>query len=419
MHIGHYISGSAHIGLLGWLLLGGVFQSEQLQMDVSNVSVVSLSEYADIVMSDSAPEAELQPQDLMQPEADADPLPERPSEEQAVEDIPQPELMAPPEETPRRAPQTPDPLRIPTPEVVEPTDLATPQSNDSAFIVPRSAPAPRPQPDKRIAPKPVAPPPPDVAQEDQLRQAAIPSENPAAVPQPEVEATAPEEAVSESLAETDLPPKVAPDSSVRPQARPALPEPPEAPDASPQIASQSPDPVQRPKPKPKPDPQPEPEPKSEPTPEPKPEPEPKPQPQPDPEPEPDKTPQEDPIQAALQEAMQGGSEPSEATGPALTKQEEDGLRDDVQACWIVDDGSLVSQVTVTVAMSMTPEGKVKGGSLRLISGEGGSDRAKKIAFEAARRAILRCQKKGYDLPKEKYDHWREIEIIFDPESRTR
>ena len=104
MHIGHYISGSAHIGLLGWLLLGGVFQSEQLQMDVSNVSVVSLSEYADIVMSDSAPEAELQPQDLMQPEADADPLPERPSEEQAVEDIPQPELMAPPEETPRRAP---------------------------------------------------------------------------------------------------------------------------------------------------------------------------------------------------------------------------------------------------------------------------------------------------------------------------
>ena len=91
MHIGHYISGSAHIGLLGWLLLGGVFQSEQLQMDVSNVSVVSLSEYADIVMSDSAPEAELQPQDLLQPEAEADPLPERPSEEQAVEDIPQPD----------------------------------------------------------------------------------------------------------------------------------------------------------------------------------------------------------------------------------------------------------------------------------------------------------------------------------------
>mgnify|MGYP001481798335 CR=1 FL=1 len=389
MHIGHYISGSAHIGLLGWMLLGGVFQSEQLPVDVSNVSVVSLSEYADIVMTDRAPEAELQPQDLMQPETEADPLPERPSQEQAVENIPQPELMVQPEETSRSAPQTPDPLLIPTPEVTEPTKLAAPQSNDAAFIVPRSAPAPRPQPDKRIAPKPVAPPPPDVAQEDQLRQAAAPSENPAAVPQPEVDATAPEEAARESLAETDTPPKMAPDSSVRPQARPALPEPPKAPEPSPEIANQSPDPVQAPEPEPK------------------------------PEAEPKPTPQEDPIQAALQEAMQGESEPSEAEGPALTKDEKEGLRDDVQACWIVDEGSLVSNVTVTVAMSMTPEGKVKGGSLRLISGEGGSDRAKKIAFEAARRAILRCQKKGYDLPKEKYEHWREIEIIFDPESRTR
>ena len=206
MHIGHYISGSAHIGLLGWMLLGGVFQSEQLPVDVSNVSVVSLSEYADIVMTDRAPEAELQPQDLMQPETEADPLPERPSQEQAVENIPQPELMVQPEETSRSAPQTPDPLLIPTPEVTEPTKLAAPQSNDAAFIVPRSAPAPRPQPDKRIAPKPVAPPPPDVAQEDQLRQAAAPSENPAAVPQPEVDATAPEEAARESLAETDTPP---------------------------------------------------------------------------------------------------------------------------------------------------------------------------------------------------------------------
>lgn len=389
MHIGHYISGSAHFGLLGWMLLGGVFQSEQLAVDVSNVSVVSLSEYADIVMTDRAPKAALEPQDLMQPETEADPLPERPSQEQAVENIPQPELMAQPEETSRSAPQTPDPLLVPTPEVTEPTDLVAPQSNDTAFIVPRSAPAPRPQPNKRIAPKPVAPPPPDVAQEDQLRQAAAPSENPAAVPQPEVDATAPEEAVSESLAETDTPLKMAPDSSVRPQARPALPEPPEAPDPSPEIANQSPDPVEAPEPEPK------------------------------PEAEPKPTPQEDPIQAALQEAMQGGSEPSEATGPALTKDEKEGLRDDVQACWIVDEGSLVSKVTVTVAMSMTPEGKVLDGSLRLISGEGGSDRAKQKAFEAARRAILRCQKKGYDLPKEKYEHWREIEIIFDPESRTR
>ena len=92
----------------------------------------------------------------------------------------------------------------------------------------------------------------------------------------------------------------------------------------------------------------------------------------------------------------------------------ENFRNAVQACWIVDEGSLVSKVTVTVAMSMTPDGKVKSGSLRLVSGEGGSDRAKKIAFEAARRAILRCQKQGYELPKDKYEYWKEMQMTFRP-----
>ena len=35
--------------------------------------------------------------------------------------------------------------------------------------------------------------------------------------------------------------------------------------------------------------------------------------------------------------------------------------------------------------------------------------------QAARRAILRCQKGGYNLPVEKYEHWREIEMTFNPE----
>jgi hypothetical protein len=51
---------------------------------------------------------------------------------------------------------------------------------------------------------------------------------------------------------------------------------------------------------------------------------------------------------------------------------------------------------------------------------GGSENATKTAFQAARRAILRCQKDGYKLPVEKYDHWWDIEITFNPEEmRTR
>jgi hypothetical protein len=54
------------------------------------------------------------------------------------------------------------------------------------------------------------------------------------------------------------------------------------------------------------------------------------------------------------------------------------------------------------------------GSLNLISAEGGSGRAVETAFQAARRAVLRCEQGGYDLPEEKYEHWQRIEMVFDP-----
>ncbi len=36
------------------------------------------------------------------------------------------------------------------------------------------------------------------------------------------------------------------------------------------------------------------------------------------------------------------------------------------------------------------------------------------AYEAARRAILRCQGEGFPLPAEKYEQWRMQELTFDP-----
>jgi hypothetical protein len=37
------------------------------------------------------------------------------------------------------------------------------------------------------------------------------------------------------------------------------------------------------------------------------------------------------------------------------------------------------------------------------------------AVSAARRAVLCCGAKSYDLPVEKYGQWRNIELMFDPE----
>ena len=63
---------------------------------------------------------------------------------------------------------------------------------------------------------------------------------------------------------------------------------------------------------------------------------------------------------------------------------------------------------------MGRDGKVQG-DVRLVSAQGGDASAQRTAFQAARRAILRCQRDGYPLPAEKYDHWKEIEMTFNPE----
>jgi len=131
----------------------------------------------------------------------------------------------------------------------------------------------------------------------------------------------------------------------------------------------------------------------------------------------------DPFADAIEDALSQANDPPEtrpASGPPLTRAEREGLRLAVQNCWNVDVGSEAANVTIVIGVSMGRDGKVAGDSLQLLSSEGGSVGAVEIAFEAARRAILRCQRDGYELPAEKYDHWKEIEITFNPENmRTR
>ena len=88
----------------------------------------------------------------------------------------------------------------------------------------------------------------------------------------------------------------------------------------------------------------------------------------------------------------------------------------MQRCWLVDVGSEAASVTVTVSMDMQPDGSVVASSLRMTGSRGGSGAAVETAFQAARRAILRCQgSEGYDLPQEKYQQWKQIEMTFNPD----
>ncbi|MBZ4023993.1 hypothetical protein CKO11_16195 [Rhodobacter sp. TJ_12] len=104
-----------------------------------------------------------------------------------------------------------------------------------------------------------------------------------------------------------------------------------------------------------------------------------------------------------------------ANGPPVTAGEKEALIVDVKQCWNV--GALSSEAlrtSVTVRVDMQPDGHPITGSIRMVGFEGGSDAAARQAYEAARRAIVRCGSDGFPLPAEKYSWWQQIEIVFDP-----
>lgn len=101
--------------------------------------------------------------------------------------------------------------------------------------------------------------------------------------------------------------------------------------------------------------------------------------------------------------------------PQISAQEAGALRVAVQQCWNV--GALSSnalRVTVTVGVSLERNGVPDAASIRMLSFSGGSEASAKSAYEAARRAIIRCGARGFPLPLEKYEQWRDIELVFDP-----
>lgn len=248
-----------------------------------------------------------------------------------------------------------------TPEV---SDIAqpletSPDEDTQLAVTPPEADRPRAAP--RVAPEPSAEPAPEAVPDIETTPEVsldAPGET-----QPEADATAPEAATTRTVpnATPDGQETLAPQASTRPRGRPDRPEAPET------ATAEAP---------------------------------------------PSETAVEDAVAAAVAEALEAPA----PTGPPMTGAERDALRISVQRCWNV--GSLSSdalRVTVTLLVEMTPDGKPDNGSIRLLEASGGSDGAVTQAFEAARRAVIRCGAQGFDLPLDKYDQWREIEMVFNPE----
>lgn len=362
--------------LIGWLILGWGLDSDPFPFEVSEMSVVTSDEYASIVAA-STP----------QPSTDEPAAPPTPATEETP-DVPvadaAPEVVQPPEPTEQPAEESPPPAAIepPTPPA-EVTDTAPAEPEppvEAADLV--ISPRPQTRPSQTIAPTPVAPPPPDVAVAEIVQDEVVPdAETAAEVVEPEVEATAPEE-VADEIVIADETPSGAVLSSPRPASRPNRPTPVAevAPQTESQTTSASSENVTA---------------------------------EAETQAAAAAAAEEAAVEAALAAAMSAASADVPA-GPPMTGSEKEGFRVAVNACWRVDVGSQASRIKVTVGFSLDQSGKVIGNDVRQISAEGDDPGAVSIAFETARRAILRCQKDGYPLPADKYDQWKDVEITFDP-----
>lgn len=134
------------------------------------------------------------------------------------------------------------------------------------------------------------------------------------------------------------------------------------------------------------------------------------------------------VEAEAEAAQQTTEQPAEAPadtgveqatdlpqGPPMTQAEVEGLKLQVAQCWRLPEGVAGAEdLRVVLSVELDPTGSIVG-EPRLIEPASAQSRAVLSAFEAARRAILRCQGAGFELPRDKYAQWRSLELVFDPQ----
>jgi len=102
-------------------------------------------------------------------------------------------------------------------------------------------------------------------------------------------------------------------------------------------------------------------------------------------------------------------------GQPLTISEVDAVRAKIETCWSMPSGARdAEKLVVRIQFRLNPDGSIQGVPRILESGRrGGNDKFYRIAAEAARRAVQKCE--PYDmLPRAKYKRWQDMEMTFDP-----
>ena len=371
MHVGHYISGAAHLSFLLWLVLGDVFTSKPDEISITTISIISTQQFEKEFVTDTIPQVSDEIEGLNQIESD------QTTSNPTVSEIDK--------QVPANSPKVPDipklhqdnielPKQIQSviPDLSnEPDQPGLNQDDPSPAPLPETTETQSPVIADRVASVPVIP-----QNEDPFNNDAIDSLIQVPADQENSDFKIEEQnqstrgATTEIITEPKKKPSGAPKKSLRPKGRP-------------QILTEN---------------------------------------------ETKDTPSEDLVDAVSSALSNIENEPEnsesldavsntslnsaatiESIGNALLKQ--------IEPCWNVDVGNQNAYVKVTVAFSLDKNGKIERNEIKLVASEGGEGSAARSAFTNAKKTIFKCQKKwdGFNLQDFDYEQWQQIVLTFNPD----
>ena len=371
MHVGHYISGAAHLSFLLWLVLGDVFTSKPDEISITTISIISTQQFEKEFVTDTIPQVSDEIEGLNQIESD------QTTSNPTVSEIDK--------QVPANSPKVPDipklhqdnielPKQIQSviPDLSnEPDQPGLNQDDPSPAPLPETTETQSPVIADRVASVPVIPQNEDAFNDDAIDSLIqVPADQENSDFKIEEQNQSTRGATTEIITEPKKKPSGAPKKSLRPKGRPQI-----------QTGNETKD-----------------------------------------------TPSEDLVDAVSSalsniENEQENSESLdtvfntslnsaatiESIGNALLKQ--------IEPCWNVDVGNQNAYVKVTVAFSLDKNGKIERNEIKLVSSEGGEGSAARSAFTNAKKTIFKCQKKwdGFNLQDFDYEQWQQIVLTFNPD----
>ena len=360
MHVGHYISGAAHLSFLLWLVLGDVFTSKPDEISITSISIISTQQFEKEFVTDTVPQLSDEIEVLNQIEPDL--ATNNPIVSEIDEQVPAISPKVP--DIPKLQPdniELPEQVQSVTPELsIELDQPGLNQDDPSPAPLPETTETQSPVIADRVASVPVIPQNEDAFNDDvidSLSQIPADQENSDFKIEEQNQSTL--GATTEIITEPKKKPSGAPKKSLRPKGRPQI-----------QTENETKD-----------------------------------------------TPSED-LVGAVRSALSNISTTSPnaaATNAAIGSE----LMKQISPCWNVDVGNQNAYVTVEVFFKLEKNGKVKNNKIILVKSEGGEGSAVRTAFTKAKKSIVKCQTQrgGFNLQDFDYEDYGQkgFSLVFDPE----